>query len=108
MCRMLKSGWRFTLGIVMLMMMVSGCNLRQANAPTNTPFPTPDIPRVRFLFPDNNSNVLEGTDLAVEVLAEQYYKVLTLGQPHILDAHEMTVVLEKFKNYGQKAQQGPK
>ena len=43
---------------------------------------------------------------AVEVLAEQYYKVLTLGQPHILDAHEMTIVLEKFKNYGQKAQQG--
>jgi L-fuculose-phosphate aldolase len=40
----------------------------------------------------------------VEVLAEQYYKVLTLGKPHILDAAEMARVLEKFKGYGQKAQ----
>ncbi len=41
---------------------------------------------------------------AVEVLAEQYYKVLTLGKPHILDTAEMARVLEKFKGYGQKAQ----
>jgi L-fuculose-phosphate aldolase len=41
---------------------------------------------------------------AVEVLAEQYYKVLTLGRPHILDASEMARVLEKFKSYGQRAQ----
>lgn len=40
----------------------------------------------------------------VEVLAEQYYKVLTIGKPHILDANEMARVLEKFKDYGQKAQ----
>ncbi|MEQ1614299.1 MAG: class II aldolase/adducin family protein [Hyphomicrobiaceae bacterium] len=40
----------------------------------------------------------------VEVLAEQYYKVLTLGKPHILDAAEMADVVEKFKGYGQKAQ----
>ena len=41
---------------------------------------------------------------AVEVLAEQYYKVLTLGQPHILPAAEMKSVLDRFKSYGQKAQ----
>lgn len=40
----------------------------------------------------------------VEVLAEQYYKVLTLGNPPILDAAEMVRVLDKFKGYGQKAQ----
>ena len=40
----------------------------------------------------------------VEVLAEQYYKVLTLGKPVILDAAEMARVIEKFKGYGQKAQ----
>ena len=39
----------------------------------------------------------------VEVLAEQYYKVLMLGEPQILDAAEMARVLEKFKGYGQKA-----
>lgn len=40
----------------------------------------------------------------VEALAEQYYKVLTLGKPHILDDAEMARVLEGFKSYGQKAQ----
>jgi L-fuculose-phosphate aldolase len=41
----------------------------------------------------------------VEVLAEQYCKVLMLGKPRILDAAEMARVLEKFKGYGQLAQQ---
>jgi len=40
----------------------------------------------------------------VEVLAEQYYKVLTLGIPVILPDSEMALMLEKFKAYGQKAQ----
>ncbi len=33
----------------------------------------------------------------VEVLAEQYYKVLTLGAPHILSDAEMELMCEKFK-----------
>jgi L-fuculose-phosphate aldolase len=36
----------------------------------------------------------------VEVLAEQYFKVLQLGPPQLLPEAEMAVVLEKFKNYG--------
>jgi ribulose-5-phosphate 4-epimerase/fuculose-1-phosphate aldolase len=40
----------------------------------------------------------------VEVLAEQYCKVLTLGEPNILGADEMARVLKRFKNYGQRAQ----
>jgi L-fuculose-phosphate aldolase len=40
----------------------------------------------------------------IEVLAEQYVKVLTLGSPHILARDEMARVLEKFAGYGQKAQ----
>jgi L-ribulose-5-phosphate 4-epimerase len=40
----------------------------------------------------------------VEVLAEQYVKVLTLGPPYLLSDAEMAVVLERFKGYGQKAQ----
>ena len=40
----------------------------------------------------------------VEVLAEQYYKVLTLGKPIILPDEEMALMLEKFRAYGQKAQ----
>ena len=38
----------------------------------------------------------------VEVLAEQYYKVLTLGAPHILSDAEMELMCEKFTSYGQK------
>lgn len=65
---MLKSVSHLT--FILLLVILAGCNLRTANSPTNTPPPTPDIPRVQFVFPDNNSNVLEGTDLAVELLAE--------------------------------------
>jgi L-fuculose-phosphate aldolase len=41
----------------------------------------------------------------VEVLAEQYYKVLLLNAPHILPDSEMKLMLEKFKSYGQKGQE---
>lgn len=39
----------------------------------------------------------------VEVLAEQYLKVLSLGRPKLLPDTEMDLVLEKFKTYGRKA-----
>ena len=39
----------------------------------------------------------------VEVLAEQYCKVLLLGPPQLLPEAEMSVVLEKFKTYGRAA-----
>lgn len=41
----------------------------------------------------------------VEVLAEQFYKVLTLGRPIVLDDAEMAEMLERFKAYGANAQQ---
>lgn len=40
----------------------------------------------------------------VEVLAEQYYKVLTLGAAHVLGETEMREVLVRFASYGQNAQ----
>jgi L-fuculose-phosphate aldolase len=48
----------------------------------------------------------EALELAheVEVLAEQYTKVLALGPPAVLPESEMQIVLEQFKHYGQKAQ----
>lgn len=61
----------------------------------------------------NHGQIAMGVSLAaalelateVETLAEQYYKVLTLGgRANLLSAEEMAVVLEKFKGYGQKAQ----
>ena len=40
----------------------------------------------------------------VEVLAEQYWKVLAVAKPKLLAAAEMARVLELFKGYGQNAQ----
>lgn len=59
----------------------------------------------------HHGQVAMGTTLAaalelaheVEVLAEQYFKVLLLGPPHLLPEAEMSVVLEKFKTYGRTA-----
>lgn len=42
----------------------------------------------------------------VETLAEQYYKVLALGNAHVLSDAEMANVLERFESYGQRAQRG--
>jgi L-fuculose-phosphate aldolase len=46
-------------------------------------------------------------DLAAEVenLAEQYFKVLCLGEPILLDEDEMEKVLEQFGTYGQQEHQ---
>lgn len=40
----------------------------------------------------------------VETLAEQYVKVLLLGEPHILSAEEMGEVLRRFASYGQQSE----
>jgi L-fuculose-phosphate aldolase len=58
----------------------------------------------------NHGVVAIGRDLAaalelageVEFLAEQYLKVLSLGPAHVLSKGQMAVVLEKFKDYGQR------
>jgi L-fuculose-phosphate aldolase len=41
----------------------------------------------------------------VETLAEMYTRMLALGKAHVLPDAEMDRVLEKFKTYGQRAQQ---
>lgn len=39
----------------------------------------------------------------VEALAQQYWRALQVGTPHILPSEEMRTVLEKFRSYGGKA-----
>ena len=48
-------------------LILAGCNL--ANTST-TPVPTPDIPRIQFLFPDNNQQIFEGAELTLDIYAE--------------------------------------
>ena len=51
---------------LLLALVAAACNLQQG---TPTPLPTPDAPAVEFLSPVNGSNVFEGTDLTVELVA---------------------------------------
>jgi len=48
----------------------------------------------------------QALDVAIEVefLADLYLRLLPLGEPPVLPAEEMAVVLEKFKSYGAYAQ----
>ena len=48
----------------------------------------------------------EALELAheVEILAEQYAKVLALGAANIIPSEEMKIVIEKFRSYGQRGQ----
>jgi L-fuculose-phosphate aldolase len=60
----------------------------------------------------NHGMLALGRDLAgalklaveVETLAAMYWRVLQVGEPVLLDAAEMAVVLEKFKTYGQQSE----
>ncbi len=40
--------------------------------------------------------------LELETLCEQYWRVLAIGEPRLLSADEMALVLEKFEGYGQQ------
>lgn len=40
--------------------------------------------------------------IELETLAEQYWRVLQIGEPRLLSADEMQRVIEKFKGYGQQ------
>jgi len=50
------------------------------------------------------ASLAQALALAVEVeaLAEQYWRALQIGEPNLLPDAEMTVVLEKFRTYGQR------
>lgn len=52
--------------LLSLILFTTGCNLKSKDA---TAIPTPDIPTVRFLFPANNDQIIEGTDLTFDIYA---------------------------------------
>lgn len=63
MCRMLK--WPIIL--LLLLLGLIACNLASGTPP---PLSERDAPRISFQFPQNGSNVIEGTDLRIDLLAE--------------------------------------
>ncbi len=50
----------------LLVLWLAGCNLALAEP---TAIPTPALPTVEFLYPLNNAQVYEGTDLTFDILA---------------------------------------
>lgn len=52
---------------LMLFGVTAGCTLTEV-APT--PMPTPDIPRVRFMFPQNGARVAQNAEITVDIVAE--------------------------------------
>ena len=56
--------WR----LIFLLIVLPACNL--ALGGVATPMPTPDLPRVQFLAPANNQQVIEGTDFDLDILAQ--------------------------------------
>jgi hypothetical protein len=55
------------LGAILLALALSACTL---TAPAPTPMPTPDLPQVRFLFPENGTQIYAGAEINVDILAE--------------------------------------
>lgn len=47
----------------LLLVLLVGCTLE------STPVPTPDLPRVQFIAPPNNSRVVNNTDLTIDLFA---------------------------------------
>lgn len=66
--------------------LLCACNLA---AGTPTPTPVPDVPRVEFQYPVNGSSVVEGTDVQIQLLAQDAVgdgvarvELLVDDQPH--------------------------
>lgn len=53
--------------IVVLMVMLAGCNLTQGSSVTPTPLP--DLPQVEILDPANNRQIYEGTEFDFDIVA---------------------------------------
>lgn len=51
----------------MLLGVITGCTLTEVPP---TPVPTPDIPRVRFMFPENGARVVQNAEITVDIVAE--------------------------------------
>ncbi len=52
--------------IMFFAVLLAGCTLIGESLPVT---PTPALPQVSFIFPDNNAQVFQGTDLTLDILA---------------------------------------
>jgi len=79
--------------------LLTGCNLQSG---TPTPIPTPNIPSIEFQFPQNNSTVLEGLDLNIDLVATDpgsgvaRVELLVDDQPHQAGKPEISPEVPTF------------
>lgn len=69
---------------VLVALLLCGCNLVGQDA---APTATPEIPTVEFQFPTNNVAVVSGTDLQIQLIAQDSQGIARIelsidGQPH--------------------------
>ena len=69
---------------VLVTLVLCGCNLVGGDAALTA---TPEIPTVEFQFPNNNVAVVSGTDLQIQLLAQDSHGIARIeltvdGQPH--------------------------
>jgi hypothetical protein len=80
--------------IIIGIFLLSSCTLDA------TPVPTPDLPRVQFVAPPNNSRVVNNTDLTIDLFAQDS----TVGIAKIeLYADDGLVKEASLPNYGVQA-----
>ena len=61
---------RYLLFVLSWTILLAGCTL-SAESPTPTPLPpTPDIPSVTFLYPQDDTPVVEGSELRIDIVAQ--------------------------------------
>ncbi len=58
--------YRIILLWIVLVAALAACNLSEG--PVATPTPPPDLPTVEFLYPANESTVVEATDLQIDIV----------------------------------------
>lgn len=70
-----------------LIVLLAGCNLD-----AGTPVPTPDVPRVFITEPENNRQVLQGTNVTIQIEAEDdsvgIYRVELLANDELVQEYE--------------------
>ena len=60
-----------SLVLLLLLGILAGCNLTDSSS--FTPVPTPDLPQVEILAPENNQQIFEGTEFDIDIVARDEF-----------------------------------
>ena len=83
------------------LILIAGLLLCACNLATQHATPTPAVPVIQFQFPENNVSVAEGTDLQIELLAQDSVGIAKVelsvdDQPHLDATPEVSPAVPIF------------